>query len=501
MIAVPNPAMYEQDARHVLRLRMRLPDSALRLRVESMVEEALRLTTLPGEDQGRIYFFRQLELPIFDVRSSPQQWVARCSQQLLAISHTAHYAGDHGSAFAPAVYFHDQHEPRRLLLARLLADETPREWYWQKATGVACDLPAPLRVEQVLELWHVQPAAWAAVARELLPLLSAQATRTLLQLLRSGTAERWLGAMESARTQIPHQTQPPVLRPPTLRLLRDLCLHFPENDPRVVFFSVLAVLESCPSVTQNGTLVTMAESLSQQPAASVAPERDARGRLLLRPKITTGPTPEHVKDEAEAANIFADRATTRNKTETANLSLPDVAMRGEHRTGFAGLYFLLHPLRHLGIAEVLEANPQLALTHFVSRILLRLALTAAVEEDDPILLPLLEDLAEQTQQPADPLIIPSTLASLRRLHASEQLTERLWAVAIRRWCRTYAHMSLRQMIARPGRIYATPTDIEVTMPMSAVELRIRRCGLDLDPGYVPWFGRVIHFHYHIEAQP
>lgn len=30
---------------------------------------------------------------------------------------------------------------------------------------------------------------------------------------------------------------------------------------------------------------------------------------------------------------------------------------------------------------------------------------------------------------------------------------------------------------------------------SAVRLDIRRAGLDINPGWVPWLGRVIHFHY------
>jgi hypothetical protein len=28
-----------------------------------------------------------------------------------------------------------------------------------------------------------------------------------------------------------------------------------------------------------------------------------------------------------------------------------------------------------------------------------------------------------------------------------------------------------------------------------VSLAVRRAGLDLDPGWVPWFGRVVGFHY------
>jgi hypothetical protein len=31
--------------------------------------------------------------------------------------------------------------------------------------------------------------------------------------------------------------------------------------------------------------------------------------------------------------------------------------------------------------------------------------------------------------------------------------------------------------------------------MSSVRLEIRLAGLDLDPGWVPWLGRVVSFHY------
>jgi hypothetical protein len=31
-------------------------------------------------------------------------------------------------------------------------------------------------------------------------------------------------------------------------------------------------------------------------------------------------------------------------------------------------------------------------------------------------------------------------------------------------------------------------------------MRIRRAGLDIDPGWVPWLGRVVSFHYR-ETEP
>jgi hypothetical protein len=31
--------------------------------------------------------------------------------------------------------------------------------------------------------------------------------------------------------------------------------------------------------------------------------------------------------------------------------------------------------------------------------------------------------------------------------------------------------------------------------LELVDIRVRRAGLDIDPGWTPWLLRVIHFHY------
>jgi hypothetical protein len=48
---------------------------------------------------------------------------------------------------------------------------------------------------------------------------------------------------------------------------------------------------------------------------------------------------------------------------------------------------------------------------------------------------------------------------------------------------------------RPARLSLTPTHADMFFELSGVSLPVRRAGLDLDPGWLPWFGRVITFHY------
>jgi hypothetical protein len=52
-----------------------------------------------------------------------------------------------------------------------------------------------------------------------------------------------------------------------------------------------------------------------------------------------------------------------------------------------------------------------------------------------------------------------------------------------------------QVAARTGSIVASPGWIEVHLDLGDVDIDVRRAGLDLDPGWVPWLGVVVIFVY------
>jgi hypothetical protein len=70
-----------------------------------------------------------------------------------------------------------------------------------------------------------------------------------------------------------------------------------------------------------------------------------------------------------------------------------------------------------------------------------------------------------------------------------------WLLAARRWLGRYAGLSLIELVARPGQFLATPTHLDVFFALHLAEIRVRKAGLDLDPGWLPWWGRVVSFHY------
>ncbi|WP_026603197.1 hypothetical protein [Methylomonas sp. 11b] len=52
-----------------------------------------------------------------------------------------------------------------------------------------------------------------------------------------------------------------------------------------------------------------------------------------------------------------------------------------------------------------------------------------------------------------------------------------------------------ELLALAGKIHYSPSHIDLYAPMSAIRLPVRLAGLDINPGWLPWLGRVVSFHY------
>lgn len=70
-----------------------------------------------------------------------------------------------------------------------------------------------------------------------------------------------------------------------------------------------------------------------------------------------------------------------------------------------------------------------------------------------------------------------------------------WVMALRRWLRRYAGIGLHDLVLRPARLHLSRTHLDLGFGLDGADLRIRRAGLDLDPGWLPWFGQVAGFRY------
>ena len=60
----------------------------------------------------------------------------------------------------------------------------------------------------------------------------------------------------------------------------------------------------------------------------------------------------------------------------------------------------------------------------------------------------------------------------------------------------YAHDDVwPPRLMQPARLMANETHLDLDLLTPRVDIDIRRVGLDIDPGWVPWLGRIVTFHY------
>ena len=245
--------------------------------------------------------------------------------------------------------------------------------------------------------------------------------------------------------------------------------------------------------------LTPAKALSPKSISPVEPTSTDDATRVSLPLLPSqeGPEGRSVDD------TWIDTSLSNAPPEVCSPAFADRVLLGEP-TRAAGLYFLLNVLRHLGIAEALQSYPSAAEQGLVPHIMKRLATHAGVEAHDPIWLPINASLPESTDRgslPVDsptavgPKLFPSNLRPSSRETFDVEYFSRAWCVAVRRWCWHLGEVTVREIVNRGGLVSLNRTDLDLTLPLNSVDLRIRRAGLDIDPGWLPWFGKVVRFHY------
>jgi hypothetical protein len=227
------------------------------------------------------------------------------------------------------------------------------------------------------------------------------------------------------------------------------------------------------------------------------------------------------------------------------------AIAAAESTANAGLFFVIPIMTRLGMAAFLESHPHLVDLDLPRRVLDRLGERLSIAAADPVRaaagsVPATNDEVFDFVAPArwltgiagrDPMIIrqregkrdsrllcdrsavlPLALWRGRAPEAARALAAgsrvcrgrpaapssdadvlvTSWLVAIRRWSRRYARIGLAELVRRPGRVAATRTHVDLVFSRRHADVRIRAAGLDVDPGWVPWLGRVLGYHYRDE---
>jgi hypothetical protein len=192
-----------------------------------------------------------------------------------------------------------------------------------------------------------------------------------------------------------------------------------------------------------------------------------------------------------ASEILPSESSERAEPEP----LDSVFLSG-NLTACAGLLFLVPVLERLGFADFLGAFPVLLETGFPARLLQFIAERVGIKSDDPLTLALGERDPSETVLTSLELPEPA-IEILARPAPRAPLDSPLmaWLTAVRRWCRRNARIGLASLVCRPGRVAVTRTHLDLLFNLADSDLRVPRMALDVDPGWVPWLGCVVQFHY------
>lgn len=239
-------------------------------------------------------------------------------------------------------------------------------------------------------------------------------------------------------------------------------------------------------------IVSLAKNLRRPPTPST-------------PAVTPARTPPRSK---EAPDAPTSRASSDPPPPSPSSDPPEAAAAAEQaeeppiellESGFTragGLLFLHHLIRELDLAEAIARDEAFAPRTLKGAMhLLALALLP-LEPNDPAALAFAGFGPESgVAVLADP---PPSRAEAERLEVYaamivERLRDRLAALFPDR--DTPRDRLLSAVCRRRARIAADPAWIEVHLDLEEVSTELRRAGLDLDLGWVPWIGASVRFIY------
>ena len=514
------------------------------------LEDALRTASLPLPRNG-VLLVRRLNLGRLPRRASPQWLSQRIEARMRDVRPTL-IRGAQDDPSASAVWFVDRSHALAALLASTVR-QPPRAWYW---AGILPGWRPRMRAPELLPRVLREAAARADAGTE------PSAVAALLdRLLVLGVLDDVLGYLDRSRLtalgpsgaaswSAPHDLSEPATPPPPdasrrIPAPREEGQRRTSSDPtkpaggsvRVHSTPAAALIANAAwqatlarwshywGTTDPRTRWLAAHGLVavHGPAALAQLDRLTRP-LATEVRIESGTTSREVPSAKPATTVrqkevrdaeqpgspnepeLDDRHTAQGRAEAGHLD--DHAERpgppeAERLPPFepdwqpsqnAGLLLLLPALERLQIAEADEVG-DLCL-HLLHRIGDRLK----IRHEDMIRRALPRPLPPSSPRAFTP---PTAWQGLRLPRGIDFDTEQGVLIAcqlvLARFLRRYAKTSLRPLVRRPAMVHATRTHIDLRFDACWVDLDLRLAGLDLDPGWVPWLGRVVSFHYDYEG--
>ncbi|WP_213955767.1 MULTISPECIES: hypothetical protein [unclassified Variovorax] len=490
--------------RTVRHLRMRVPSESHAWQLQARLDDALRCASLPDTGE-RLLLVRRLDLGRMPAGWGAQRLslhIERCVQA--AGLHWVH--GDAAEAAeASAVWFASPFEAMRCYAVRLASGAGAAAWHWRLALPaevLAPDADAGERLRRIVRELVLSPGAVNTVP-------------ALLEALADAGHARWARA----------QTLPALgalLREHGVRLPLSwagghLMAAGPESTPsrERVAGAVASEADTAAFATPMKAAPQDAPHAQPTPATPARPRASApRLSLAAQASFETAP-PAPDDTSMQAAFVVTDPAIADPVAPRSGVTLTaaDAATRGLHAPPSAAIDApspppsRLHDDGEASHPRILEAIGQFTAAGgllCLVPVLSRMRIDAVDSELAPLAQRLLQRIAARLDLHGDDATwsLAAALAAPDAPRAADLHARTThWLNTLRRHLRLQCGIGLASLALRPGWLDWGPTHIDVHLPLAQVDLRIRRAGLDIDPGWVPWLQRIVRFHYFSGRQP
>lgn len=489
-------------SRHVRTLHLTAPTAPLARRGAFLVEDALRTASFAGGQ--RLVLIRRLDVGKVDPRRPPATVAMALERAWQSLAGQWVYADSPTAETAPIVWFQDAVEPYRLFAQQIAQGKTPTAWFWRKAIPAeVVEDPAPLRR---LLFTLIERQGLLAAATFIGDLHQRNVLLPLLEQLRPADGDllwSFYPPSSSSATPLPFPVS-----------------HFPfplsavpswnHSDPRTLWLAATLLIYEKPARLAAPYLRPMAEVVTANaftPLHQVSDKGDHKGAPLqnenLRPASRI---PPHNGDVVGSQRL-----------RPASRVLPDLPPTESDPEGvyseYAGLFLLINVLDRLGMGRWCAAMPELIEGDFPTRVLRHLVRlvqphrtfhpqTTGIPHAATMSPPLtgVERHIEQWFGAEEPVTTGGDMVAPHEAKRNVGWDDHhqylsLWTILVRRWLARHLRYDLATLVRRPGRVVWTRTHVDVIFDERQVDLAIRMAGVDIDPGWVPWWGRVVKFHY------
>jgi hypothetical protein len=510
--------------RHVRRLHVRAAAEDEARHAATLLADALRTASLSGVDEGRFVVIRRLPLGRISPRASASSLALHLERAAAEVMADAVAFNLPTAVAANAVVFADRAEATVALATLHAQGLSTADWFWPEVVpGWSGNPSRGARWTLLVDAAHGSPEAAVVAAAVVDRAVAAGVEDELLASISDRQAIQWL-RLEGWNRLAPVAAVPAWRWPAGGRgqALRRWKKAWRADDARLVWLA---------------TLISVAEHRAcagdpRLPAriAFVLQARDAGARALDhdRPRTIGGELVHEAVEPAEsrrapepsfapgtalfdapATGVDAAPPLPSSEPRLQATQMPDANVAGapatEYMTGadappihpdavedhamtqtafraastsFGGLLFLIPVLNRLQFSAFLAEQPYLLETAFPARLLYAIGQRVGMPPDDPLAVALRAEAGDGADAPAS---LDAPLA--------------VWLVAVRRWCRRNPRIGLASLIRRRGTVHVSRTHVDAYFRLSQLDVRVRRWALDVNPGWVPWLGRVVTFTY------